>query len=176
MSVARSTDFVEQPRGGETPPRPAVAPAEEDPNAEPIACSSPPCFLHELDPAWLGYLGRDEVLALLRALLEVRCGSTRVEEAWRRAMLRRHIAHLDPQARHLAAVGAPGAAVAPDDDRPGGAQERPDRRVEALAARLREALPRVADDALRSDLAQVLGMLERYRGRWRPGPGLAATG
>lgn len=28
--------------------RPAVASAEEDPNVEPIECSSPPCFLHEL--------------------------------------------------------------------------------------------------------------------------------
>jgi 5,10-methenyltetrahydrofolate synthetase len=28
--------------------RPAVASAEEDPNVEPVECSSPPCFLHEL--------------------------------------------------------------------------------------------------------------------------------
>jgi 5-formyltetrahydrofolate cyclo-ligase len=28
--------------------RPAIAPPEEDPNAEPIECSSPPCFMHEL--------------------------------------------------------------------------------------------------------------------------------
>ena len=28
--------------------RPAVASAEDDPNVEPIDCSSPPCFLHEL--------------------------------------------------------------------------------------------------------------------------------
>src|SRR4051794_5605881 len=27
--------------------RPSVAPAEDDPNVEPVACSSPPCFLHE---------------------------------------------------------------------------------------------------------------------------------
>lgn len=30
-----------------------IAPPEEDPNAE-ILCASPPCFLHELDPSWLG--------------------------------------------------------------------------------------------------------------------------
>jgi PAS domain S-box-containing protein len=34
------------------PPRPPVADADEDPNVV-IACSSPPCFMHELDPAWL---------------------------------------------------------------------------------------------------------------------------
>lgn len=28
--------------------RPAVASAEEDPNVEPVECSSPPCFMHEL--------------------------------------------------------------------------------------------------------------------------------
>ena len=28
--------------------RPAVATAEDDPNVEPIECSSPPCFMHEL--------------------------------------------------------------------------------------------------------------------------------
>ncbi len=30
-----------------------VAPPDEDPNAE-ILCASPPCFMHELDPSWLG--------------------------------------------------------------------------------------------------------------------------
>jgi hypothetical protein len=28
--------------------RPAVASAEDDPNVEPVECSSPPCFMHEL--------------------------------------------------------------------------------------------------------------------------------
>lgn len=32
--------------------------------------ASPPCFMHELDPSYLGYLSRDETLALLNELLE----------------------------------------------------------------------------------------------------------
>jgi hypothetical protein len=46
--------------------RPGIASLEEDPNAV-VVCSSPPCFMHELDPSWLGYLGRDEVRGLLMA-------------------------------------------------------------------------------------------------------------
>ena len=30
--------------------RPAIASAEDDPNVEPVECSSPPCFMHELIP------------------------------------------------------------------------------------------------------------------------------
>lgn len=53
--------------GGTGGQRPAVAPPGEDPNAT-VSCSSPPCFLHELDPSYLGYLGRDEVPAQLGEL------------------------------------------------------------------------------------------------------------
>jgi hypothetical protein len=167
MSAARGAAIVGE-AGRHDASRPAVASAEEDPNAEVVACSSPPCFMHELDPAWLGYLGRDEVLALLRALLDVPCGGTRVEEAWRRAMLRRHIAHLDPRAGRGPAAGQR-AAVLPDDDLPAARGGTPDRRADGLASRLREALPRLSDEALRDDLSQVLGMLERHRRRRRPG-------
>ena len=41
-------------------PRPMVADADEDPNVT-ILCSSPPCFMHELDPSWLGQPGWEEV-------------------------------------------------------------------------------------------------------------------
>ena len=71
--------------------RPAIAPPEEDPNAV-VVCSSPPCFMHELDPSYLGYLSRDEVRELLEALLVVKWSGTVVEAAWVRAMLRRHLA------------------------------------------------------------------------------------
>lgn len=42
--------------------RPAIAPPEEDPNAV-VHCASPPCFMHELDPSWLGVLPWPEVRA-----------------------------------------------------------------------------------------------------------------
>jgi ribose 5-phosphate isomerase A len=73
--------------------RPAIAPPEEDPNAI-VVCSSPPCFMHELDPSYLGYLGRDEVRGLLEGLLVAKWSGTVVEAAWVRAMLRRHHARL----------------------------------------------------------------------------------
>jgi hypothetical protein len=128
-----------------------------------VACASPPCFLHELDPSYLGYLGRDEVRGLLEALLVAPWSGTMLEAAWLRAMLRRHLAHL-------------GAARPLGSQRPGGeaatacdlAARQADAAQDGLACRLREALPRLADDALRHDLAEVLTMMERDR-RWRHG-------
>jgi hypothetical protein len=135
--------------------RPAIALPEEDPNAV-VVCSSPPCFMHELDPSYLGYLGRDEVRGLLEALLVAKWSGTVVEAAWVRAMVRRHLARLSAtrpsgpsHSQGEAAVG--GALVAGPAD---GGEDR-------LALRLRAALPRLADDALRRDLADVLMMLER---------------
>ena len=40
--------------------------------------SSPPCFLHELDPSYLGYADRDEVLGLLNELLEAERAGAKV--------------------------------------------------------------------------------------------------
>ena len=36
------------------PDRPPIAPPEEDPNVTPIETASPPCFMHEVDPAYMG--------------------------------------------------------------------------------------------------------------------------
>lgn len=118
--------------------RPEVAPPEEDPNAT-VACSSPPCFLHELDPSWLGYLGCAEIAGLLDALLAADWGGMAREEARLRAMLR----------QRREALGAGVEGVAGLCQRPGG-----------LIGRLREALPRIEDEALRRDLAEVLRTLE----------------
>lgn len=52
----------------------AAAPVEEDPNAI-VVCNSPPCFMHELDPSYLGHLSQEEVSALLEALLAARWGA-----------------------------------------------------------------------------------------------------
>lgn len=48
------------------PPAPEIASPEEDPNAT-IQCSSPPCFMHELDPSWLGFMPWLEVRAWRKA-------------------------------------------------------------------------------------------------------------
>jgi len=45
---------------------PPIASTEEDPNAVPIDCASPPCFMHELDPAYLGIEGERSVRPAFR--------------------------------------------------------------------------------------------------------------
>ena len=147
-------------------PRPMVADADEDPNVT-ILCSSPPCFMHELDPSYLGYLSRDEVRELLEALLVVKWSGTVVEEAWVRAMLRRHLARPG-----LTSPSGPshsqGDAAISGAFLPGPA----DGGADCLTLRLRAALPRLADDALQRDLAEVLRMLERdLRRHGRTGDG-----
>ena len=135
--------------------RPAIAPPEEDPNAV-VVCSSPPCFMHELEPSYLGYLCRDEVQELLEALLAVKWSDTVVEAAWVRAMLRRHLARprltSPPEPSHSQGEAAIDGALSPE---PAGGG------ADCLTLQLRAALPRLADDALQRDLAEVLRMLER---------------
>jgi hypothetical protein len=139
----------------------AVAPPEEDPNAT-VVCASPPCLLHELDPSWLGYLRRDEVAALLGELLAAEWSGTVLETAWLRAMLRRHLARLggvsplEPRRRDIGARAADGPWAGP-------AAAGWDR----LARGLREALPRLHDDALQRDLADLLLIMERDMRRRR---------
>jgi hypothetical protein len=146
--------------------RPAIAPPEEDPNAV-VVCSSPPCFMHELDPSYLGYLCRDEVRELLEALLVVKLSGTVVEAAWVRAMLRRHLARpaltSPPGPSHSQGEAATGGVFLPGPAHGG---------ADCLTLRLRAALPRLADDALQRDLAEVLRMLERdVRRHGRAGDG-----
>jgi hypothetical protein len=129
-----------------------AATVEEDPNAA-VVCSSPPCFMHELDPTYLGYLGGEEVAALLAALLAADWGGAVPGEARLRAVLR----------RRLEAPGGPpdadrGAASSGDPADPNG---RRDGGPERLAQAVRGALPRIHDDALRRDLEDVLVALER---------------
>jgi hypothetical protein len=122
-----------------------LASVEEDPNAA-VACSSPPCFMHELDPAYLGYLGRDEVSALLRALLAAGWGGAVPDEARLRAALRRHLeAQPDPRA----------VSSGPTNE-----GEPLDGGLARLARAVRDAMPRIQDDALRRDLQAVLDALE----------------
>jgi hypothetical protein len=146
--------------GTEMHARPEIASPDEDPDAN-VACSSPPCFLHELDPAYLGYPRVEEVRELLEALLAMEWPGTLMEAAWLRAMLRRRLAGLGAirspgswrfEGETTTAGGVPEAKPADDGQNP-------------LAQRLREALPRFADDALRRDLGEVLRMMERDRRR-----------
>ena len=117
--------------------RPAMTAAvEEDPNAA-VVCSSPPCFMHELVPAYLGYLGREEVAALLAGLLAADWGGAVPDEARLRDALR----------LRLEALGGAAAAACCGPER--------------LAQTVRETLPRLHDDGLRRGLEELLGALER---------------
>lgn len=111
---------------------------EEDPNAA-VTCSSPPCFMHELDPSYLGYLRREEVVTLLAAVLAAEWGGAAPDEAQLRVVLGRHLEALGATSREKAVSGGP----------------------DRLAPAIRDALPRLYDHALRHDLEAVLGALER---------------
>jgi hypothetical protein len=129
---------------------PTPASLEEDPNAT-VVCSSPPCFMHELDPSYLGYLCHEEVSTLLGAVLAAEWGGAVPDEPRLRGALSRH-------------PGAPGhhrlGRV------PG---EAPRRGPDGLARMIQEALPRIHDDPLRRLLGEVVGALEQGPPR-RGGP------
>ena len=139
------------------------------------SCASPPCFLHELDEAWLGYMTRPEVLELLNRLLEAeRAGARGVglmsrqePAASRRDALRRvaadEAAFCAMLARHIVRFGgAPSRATGAFYDKlasldtVGRRLELLDRGQGWVARKLREALPRIADDPLYRDLRDML--------------------
>ena len=142
-----------------------AASAEEAPNAT-VACSSPPCFMHELDPSYLGYLGREEVSALLGGLLAADWGDAVPDEGRLRAALCRRLGALGDRPNR-GPSGSRGAAVS---GKPAGAAEPPSSRLGRSARAIREALPRIYDDALRRDLQDIIGAMERGSG-----PHLAGT-
>lgn len=142
--------------------------------------SSPPCFLHELDASYLGYLPGDEVLALLNELIEAeragakvvgRLGETATDqtvattlravakdEARFCAMLRRHVARLG---------GTPSRKTGLFHDKVmaldgiGPRLDLLNRGQGWVVRKLREALPRLHDEALRRDLQDMLTVHER---------------
>lgn len=142
--------------------------------------ASPPCSMHELDPTYLGYMGREEVVALLNQLLEgERAGARAVAEMSRAqgegaqrtalrevamdearfcAMLTRHVARLGGTPSK--ATGAFYGKVI--------ALEAPAERIELLnrgqgwvVRKLRDAVGRIEDAALLDDLKDMLEVHER---------------
>jgi 5-formyltetrahydrofolate cyclo-ligase len=143
------------------------------------AYASPPCYLHELDPEYLGVMSASEIIALLNVLLEgERAGARGVAEMSKgtnaapdRAALRdiamdeaRFCAMLTRQITRLG--GTPSAAT--------GAfygklltLETPRERIDLLnrgqtwvVRKLQEALPRIGDGALHRDLKEMLAAHE----------------
>lgn len=142
--------------------------------------ASPACFLHELDPSYLGYLDRVDTIALLNELLEAeRAGARGVAEmskaaafAERRdllatiaqgearfcAMLTRHLIRLGGSASRATGAFYDKLAAVAD----------PAQRIDLLnrgqgwvARRLRDNLARIGDDALAADLRIMLDDHER---------------
>jgi len=142
--------------------------------------ASPPCMMHELDPSALGYLTRDEVLALLQELLEGERAGARalgamsgdaaaaslrtvlrdiaMDEARCCAMLTRHIVRLG---------GTPSRRTGAFYDKLMGVGD-PARRLDLLnrgqgwvVRKLKDSLGRIHDDALHRDLMEMLDIHER---------------
>jgi 5-formyltetrahydrofolate cyclo-ligase len=159
----------------------ALAAAERgfEPSEE-AGYTSPPCALHTLDPAYLGYLDTGETVALLNELLEgERAGARAVAELARqtdggaqRAALRdvamdeaRFCAML---ARHVTRLGGtPSRATGAFYDKVV-ALDSPGDRIVLLnrgqgwvVRRLREAMGRIADGALLPDLQDMLEVHEQ---------------
>ena len=96
-----------------------------------------------------------EVAVLLEDLLAAEWFGTWLETAWLRAMLRRHLGRL-------------GEVLAPEPRGPAATarrrlllRRRPMAGRDRLARRVRQALPRLHDEMLRRDLADLLGIMER---------------
>jgi len=137
--------------------------------------SSPACLAHEADDAYMGYASREEIAAFLNELLEAeRAGtgvalkSTEAAAGTRFAELMRDVHH--DEARWCAMLLKQLKALdMPASTRIGAFQEKamaieglPERiaflnRGQGWVARkLREMMPKVRDDALHRDLAEML--------------------
>lgn len=146
--------------------------------------ASPPCFLHELDPAYLGFLSTADTLALLKTLLEgaqdgadssAALAAQAAEDDDNRAAL--HGITEDQRTccatlrRHLTRLGgSPGAPAEPflDEVMAGkafGAQIAALKCAQTeVLGKLEEALPMIGDAALHRDLAAVATVLQRTIG------------
>jgi nitronate monooxygenase len=150
-------------------------PAPEREMASAAGYSSPPCFLHELDPSYLGYSSREDVLALLNLLLEseragvrgVRQMSEQSENARARTILREiasdEAGFCAMLFHHITRLGdMPSRRTGAFDEKLNEAEAFDDqlallnRGQSWVVQRLREAIPRIADDLLRADLQEML--------------------
>ncbi|MBK8908160.1 MAG: hypothetical protein IPM60_09695 [Rhodospirillales bacterium] len=154
---------------------------DEDPNVS-DGYASPPCFMHELAEWQSPDLSADEVRALVAALRQLTAaGAARSGAMYRQAIDARpemrsqlHDVARDSArccatlATIAARLGAPAEGAAPedavgdigtgDDAAFAGGLSRLRRDCGDAVHRLRESLPRLADDDLRSDLQAVLDL------------------
>jgi hypothetical protein len=143
-------------------------------NSQGESYASPPCFMHELDPAYLGYLAPDDIVACLNELLEAeRAGARGVGRMAREAAGSESAADLAAVARDEAAFcamlsrhirrlgGDPSPATGGFYDKlmaRSGEDERLkllDRGQSWVVTKLKEMLPRLADEDLLEDLRRM---------------------
>jgi hypothetical protein len=155
-------------------PQAAVTP-EDGEEAAAAGYASPACQLHEVDPVYLGYASRDEILALLNELLEAERAGARGaremsamgdsaptrqalhdvarDEARFCAMLFGHITRLgETPSKRTGAFHEKLAALDTLDDR----LQLLNRGQGWVVRKLAEAVPTIADDGLRADLQAML--------------------
>lgn len=146
----------------------------------PLGAASPPCLMHEADPAYMGFLSDAETLAFLNELLEgeragargalemaratvemdlrVALSAVASDEARFCAMLHRHVQRLGGEPS-----GATGAFLTKLRDTPGGAAKLDllNRGQGWVVRRLRRMLPKIADPELHRDLRDMLEAHDR---------------
>ncbi len=152
-------------------------PTDRDPFVE---VSSPACWMHEADNSYMGYAGKDELIALLNELLEAERAGARVtgetaDEATDNAPvaeLMRAVQHDEARwcamlAGRLEQLGAaPSSKVGAFHGKAMAIADLGERiaflnRGQARVVRkLRETLPRVRDDRLHADLVEMRRSLE----------------
>ena len=145
---------------------------DDDPATE---VSSPACSMHEADDAYMGYAGKDELIAFLNELLEAERAGARVTSESARsagtgptAALMRTIEHDEARwcamlFRHVNALGETpsakigsfyGKAMAIADL--GARIAFLNRGQSWVVRKLQEILPRVRDNQLHADLSEML--------------------
>ena len=164
---------------GAAPETSAIAEAPVDATDPLPVAASPPCFMHELGPAYLGYMDREETIALLNGLLAAsglmldllnQPGRADAEEVGRRNAAMDWVRHRTMLGRH---IGRLGGAKAPD-----GWAIRETLAMMATSSRredlldcghswilgtLHDGLNRIGDGALHRDLKAMLDAQKRAR-------------
>ena len=140
-----------------------------------LDAGSPACSMHEADDGYMGYATKDELVAFLNELLEAERAGARVTLETARGANTPQIAELmltiqkdearwcAMLSRHLKALGsAPSTRTGAFYDKAMAIADLGERLIflnrgqNWVVRKLREALPRVRDDGLHRDLAEML--------------------
>jgi 5-formyltetrahydrofolate cyclo-ligase len=134
----------------------------EESEEERASYASPPCFMHELDPSYLGYADAAETIAMLNDLLARGLGSGGRDAAAKAALIGGGEDEVSFQAvlrQHILRLGGRPASSA--SSLPKTADARCDRDRGAVLHKLREILPRIGDGWLHDDLRAMIETLDR---------------